>query len=281
MQQLHYDRPETLAEALALLARCGDTLRPLAGGTDLMVQLREGKQPYTRLMELSALKALYGITLHDGALSIGALTTHTELAGSALVRAHAPVLADAAASVGSPQIRNRATLGGNIVNRSAAADTPVPLVLMGAEAELMSLGGARRIPLSELLEQGRRPDELLTVVTVPSFAVWHTAFCKLGRRKALAVSRMSAAAALLTDGDTIQDARLACGAVFARPMRVEAAEVLLIGQRPDAALFDRCGASVAEEMRRLTGVRWSSDYKEPAVAALCARALAKAYEGTL
>jgi len=280
MQQLQYACPTTLEECLLLMKEAGAEAMPYAGGTDVMIHLRDRAacvQNIRLLVDLGKLEPLRGIRLENGMIHLGAMTTHAEAAHSALLHEHAPFLAAAAAKVGSQQIRNTGTIGGNVCNGSPAADTASPLTALYAEAVVRSASGTRKISLPELY--GRNvttltPGELVTEFVFPSFAGWQTAFLKLGRRKALAISRMNVAAALeLQDDGTISGARIAPGCVFRSPDRVREAEEHLIGKAPSRALFAEAGLLSSEEMIRRTGVRWSTEYKKPVLEALVERAL--------
>ena len=283
MQQLQYACPTTLEECLLLLKEAGAEAMPYAGGTDVMIHLRDRAacvQNIRLLVDLGKLEPLRGIRLENGMIHLGAMTTHAEAAHSALLHEHAPFLAAAANTVGSQQIRNTGTIGGNVCNGSPAADTASPLTALYAEAVVRSASGTRRVPLPELYGRNGMtlaPGELVTEFVFPSFAGWHTAFLKLGRRKALAISRMNVAAALELQNDgTISGARIAPGCVFRSPDRVREAEEHLIGKAPSRALFAEAGLLSSEEMIRRTGVRWSTEYKKPVLEALVERALLQA-----
>lgn len=288
MQTFEYLCPETLEQALATLHELGASARVYAGGTDLMVQLREHAarlRDVTALVDLQKLHALREISETDTALRIGALASHTAVETSPIVRRHAPVLAASSSQVGSPQIRNLGTIGGNVANASPAADTISALAALSAEVEVASTGGVRRVPLPELYQGAGKtalaPDEIIVSFTIPKKPGWRSAFCKLGRRKALAISRLNAAVLLQMDGEMILDARIAPGCVFSAPDRVVTAEAMLKGQQASSALFARAGEETAEEMVRRSGVRWSTAYKKPALAAVVSEALEKAWRETI
>jgi len=275
-----YARAASAAEACALLAARGPEACVLAGGTDLLIGWR---RPAARLpglvVDISGVAELGGIAMREGQLVIGPLTTHAQLQDSALVRQAAPLLAAAAGSVGGPQIRNRGTIGGNVMNAAACADTVPPLAALGATVTLRSADGVREVPVADLfLKPYRtcaRPDELLTSIrcaALPAHA--RSAFLKLGRRNALSIARLSVAAVIELGIDgRIADARIVPGAVFPVWRRVAAAERMLIGEKPAGGLFAAAGRMVAAEMIRESGRRWSTEYKEPVLAVLVRRAL--------
>ncbi|MGZ4983462.1 MAG: 2Fe-2S iron-sulfur cluster-binding protein, partial [Chthoniobacterales bacterium] len=216
---------------------------------------------------------------------IKTLTTHSELMCSETLRKFAPLLASAAASIGSPQIRNRGTVGGNIMNASACADTVPPLIALGGTVTLQSKAGCREMDLASLFlkpyQTKARPDELLTAIRFskrPPDA--HSAFIKLGRRNAVSITRLSVAAILQTGHDgKIVDARIVPGAAFPTWRRATEAEQILIGAKPTEKLFAAAGQKVSEAMIRETGRRWSTEYKEPVLAVLVRRALERCASG--
>jgi len=275
-----YIAVESIAEACNVLAGHGPELAILAGGTDLLIELRRGTTKAPRVvLDISRVPELGGIAEADGSITINPLATHTELVRSDLVRKFAPLLGSASAAIGSPQIRDRGTVGGNIMNAAACADTVPPLVALGATATLQSQAGRRELALADLFvkpyQTKAQPDELLTGIRflkLPAGA--RCAFIKLGRRNALAISRMSVAAVLHVGGDgRIVEARLVPGAAFPTWKRVPEAEQMLLGEKPAAKLFAAAGQKVSEEMIKATGRRWSTEYKEPVLAVLVRRAL--------
>ena len=282
MLQPKYLQPNTLNDCLLALQEADGSAMPYAGGTDVMIHLRERTEHMRQvrlLVDLSALPELRGIAMKDGKIRLGAMTTHSVAAASPLLGAHAPFLCDAASTVGSTQIRNTGTIGGNVCNGSPAADTVTPLVALDAQAVVRSLSGTRIVPVTALYGRGGMtlaPGELVTEFLFDSYALWQTAFLKLGRRKALAISRMNASVALRFEHGAIAEARVSPGCVFASPRRVASAEAMLIGQVPSLSLFEDCGKAVSEEMVAVTGVRWSTEYKKPVLEALVERALLKA-----
>lgn len=280
MQNLLYKKPLSLDEALTNLRVFTGMIKPYAGGTDLMVQLRAGDKRLNDvkiMMDCAGIPEMRGIEQQNGQVLIGAMTTHAELAKSPIIRQYASFLSEAAATVGSPLIRNIATVGGNVLNGSPAADTLSPLTALDAILVIHGSSGMREEPMKDIIRGANdvslAPDELVTKIAFPCLAGYQTAFLKVGRRKALAISRMNMAVALKVEDGVIKDARIAPGCVFSMPERVESAEALLLGRKPERSQFDEAGMLVAEEMIRKTGIRWSTEYKKPVVAALTRRAL--------
>ena len=283
MQRLSYLKPQTLEEALGYLNEYGEKVKPYAGGTDLMVQLREHAsklKDVEYLMDVQYLPELRGIEVKDDCISIGCMTSHTEVNESPVLREHVPFLSIASSTVGSTQVRNKGTVGGNICNASPAADTLSPFVALNARLTVVSVDGTREVLVKEAMEKAGKlkfaPNEMATRITIDRLDGWHTAFIKLGRRKALAISRMNCAVALKLEDGVIADARIAPGCVFATPDRVEKAEELVKGQKPSVELFEKAGLAVSEEMIARTGIRWSTEYKKPVIEALIQRALCRA-----
>jgi xanthine dehydrogenase iron-sulfur cluster and FAD-binding subunit A len=280
MKSVAYVPVATIAEACSLLAKHGADAAILAGGTDLLIEFRRPAANLPqRIVDISRVAELGGIVERDGHLVIRPLVTHAQLQRSELVRRFAPLLASAAAAIGAPQIRNRGTVGGNIMNAAACADTVPPLIALGATVTLQSHAGARDLSLGDLFlrpyQTKATPDELLTAIRFPTLpATARSAFVKLGRRNALSIARLSVAAILeIGDDGRITGARLVPGAAFPTWRRVTEAEQMLVGEKPVAKLFAAAGRKVSEEMIRETGRRWSTEYKEPVLAVLVRRAL--------
>ena len=278
-----YARPETLEEALSFLKRHGADTRPLAGGTDVMVDLRSGKLEIPYLLDISRLPDLQGISLTPEGLSIGAGVTISEIYRSPLVVQHAPSLIKACAFFGSPQIRNVATMGGNVGNASPSADTAPPLLVHGAKGVLASEEGERTVPVEDLFAGPYRNNmeshELLLRFILEPAGNRFTDFQKIGRRKSLAISRMSMAVlADCKEDGTLHSARLALGSGTPTPMRMGPVESFFTGKRPDRPTLEAGARMMAQEMIRITGRRPSTVYKEKAVQGLFLRMLAPLLE---
>lgn len=283
MQEFDLHRPKTISEALILLAELGPSARILAGGTDLVVSLRGQGEGPKNLVDLTGLAQLAFIREEEETLHLGPLTTMTQVAESALIAKHAGLLGAAAAAVGSPQIRNRGTIGGNVANAAVCADTVPPLVALEAQVKLERRGASRQLPLTEFIAGPNRivlePGELLTEISfakLPASAGW--GFMRLARRQAMAIARLNVAVILDRDrGGIVTAARISPGAVLARPGRIAAAEEVLLGQHPDQALISQAAAQVGAALVA-AGRRWSTPYKEPAIIALTERAIKQALE---
>ena len=280
MRRFEYTAPPTIDEVCSALAGCGPDARILAGGTDLLIGLSASGTPMPNVVvDISRIEELKDIVESGDTIVLKSMTTHARLVRSGLLLKHAPLLPKAASAIGSPQIRNRGTVGGNIMNAAACADTVPPLLALGARVTLRSSAGDRTLPLEDLFvapyRTCARPDELLTEIRFPKLSPSaRSAFIKLGRRNALSIARMSVAAVLRFDEEgTIIDARIVPGAAFPTWRRVSEAEHLLIGVKPSAKLFAAAGRAVGGAMVSSTGRRWSTEYKEPVIAVLVRRAL--------
>lgn len=262
--------PRTLKEVFAALEQPG--ARILAGGTDLLVRLRSGREEAASLVGLERVAALFGIREEGGVgvgrvLRIGAMTPHAELLEHAIVRARLPVLAQALADLGSPPIRNMGTLGGNLCTASPAGDTLPPLVVLGAEAELVCRGGTRRMPVAEFLsgpdKTALAPGEVLAAVHVPIPCAGHVQhFEKVGRRDALAVAVVSLAASVrIGRGGLVARASLAWGSVAPGIWRCPEAEAVLEGRRLTLTALKEAAAIVRDRVRPISDLRASADYR--------------------
>ncbi|MEK7703568.1 MAG: FAD binding domain-containing protein, partial [Myxococcota bacterium] len=220
MKPFEYVPARSVAEATAALAEYRERARVLAGGTDLLVELRRPNASTPEaVVDIGGIDALGGIGDAGDDLTLGPLTRHTQLQRSALVQRHARLLGVACASVGSPQIRNRGTLGGNIMNAATCADTVPPLVALGARLTLQARG-QRTVNIEDFFVKPYKtraePDEVLVQVTLTKLPAGATsAFIKLGRRNALSISRLSVAAVLVRDERGVfTEARIVPGAAL-------------------------------------------------------------------
>jgi CO/xanthine dehydrogenase FAD-binding subunit len=279
MAKFNYVRAHSIDEALELLHDPDLTSLPLAGGTDLMVYLRLTKPWFDRLVDISHIPELKQIEQQDGQITVGSGVTFAQAAQHDALRQAAPLLVEACQSVGSLQIRNLGTLGGNVVNAAACADSLPPLVCLDAVVHLRSAGGGRHLPVRDFVTGPNRTDlqvgELLTHFSfdLPPEGVRST-FVKLGRRNAQSISRLSMATMGRTNGQGLVDyVRLTPGAATPRLMRFEPVELLLVDQKPTDPLLVEAGKKVAEAMVETTGRRWSTRYKELAIQALAERTL--------
>jgi CO/xanthine dehydrogenase FAD-binding subunit len=288
MRWQQYQVMSSLADTIGLLAESGGRARVVAGGTDLMVQVERGRivAPLPLLLDVSRLEELREITVEDGYLGIGGATTMTELAESPLVRRHAPALAEGAAAAASWQVRNVATVGGNVMNASPAADTLPPLAALGATAEMAGPAGRRRVNVADLASGPGRtqagPDEVLARILVPLIAAGDgQAFLKLGRRQALSVSVVNVAAQVRLEGALVRQARVALGAVAATVVVSKAASEILEGKAPSADRLAQLEEALKAEVHPISDVRAGADYRRDMAGLFGRRAVEIAYERAL
>ncbi|MEP6635959.1 MAG: xanthine dehydrogenase family protein subunit M [Acidobacteriota bacterium] len=257
--------PRSLDDALAVLAREPGEWKPFAGGTDLMVLLEAGKLAHKNYVNIWNLKELRGIEVTGDQVSIGALSTYTEIQAHAVLRKEFPMLCQAASETGGLAIQNRGTLGGNIVNASPAADSPPALLVYDAELELVSTQGVRRVPYHSFYTGYKqmiiRADEMLSRVFLPRTGddLRHH-YRKVGTRKAQAISKICFAATARTNGDRLEDVRLAFGSVAPLPIRCMKTEAALRG-KPLADLPAEGRRRLAEEISPINDMRSTADYR--------------------
>ena len=273
--------PRSLTDAYAVLAEAPH--RPIAGGTDLMVQLNGELGPTpNRVIDLWRLQELRGIALEGDALVLGALTTFTDIRRSPICLEVIPALVDAAATIGAAQIQNRATIGGNAMNASPAGDSLPVLLAADAEFVVGSASGERRIPASEFWVAYRttavEPHELLLRVRIPLAEHREIRFRKVGTRRAQAISKVVMALARREPepGGTWSDVRLALGSVADRPIRAAATEALLEGAEPTQATADRAADTLAAELQPIDDVRSTADYRRMVAARVLHRLVREA-----
>ena len=263
------ESPNRLEAAYTLLADTdGATWRPIAGGTDLMVQVTgEIGEPPQRMLDIWALDELRGVSVETDALVIGALTTYTEIRGSPVVAEFLPALVEAAATIGAAQIQNRATIGGNVMNASPAGDTLLVLLACGAEMVLGSASGERTVVADEFWTDyrttARRPDELLLRIRIPLAPDRQVRFRKIGTRRAQAISKVVMAIAWIASGDAQPwtDVRVALGSVAATTIRARATEAVLEGAPPTREAADAAAEALTTELRPIDDVRSTADYR--------------------
>ncbi len=280
MKPFEYIRPQSIEEACSVLADYGSEARILAGGTDLLIELRKPNVRTPKVVaDISFINELRGIKPQNETITFKPLVTHSQIVNSKVVKQYTSLLSNAASVIGSPLIRNRGTVGGNIMNAATCADTVPPLIALGAKVTLKSKSGSRDIELSDLFikpyQTKAQADEILTDIQFSKLpANAKSAFIKLGRRNALSISRLSVAAILTQDKNgKITDARIVPGAALPIWRRVTEAEQILLGKKPSKELFVAASMKVSEVMISYTGRRWSTEYKEPVIAVLVRRAL--------
>jgi len=286
MRQLEFFQPETLEKALDILADKTDNIKVLAGGTDLVVQLRDNSlsENISSILDISRIKSFKEIKNNGGEITIGSLVIHEELLNNKLFSNKLPFINEAASAVGSPQIRRRGTIGGNICNAAPCADSVPVLAALDAEVILASKSGKRKLSLTEFIDgpykTNLKPDEIMTSIKffMPEPGVG-TSFMKVGRRKALAISRMSVAVMLRKDQtEIVNEFYLSTGSVTPKPTRLPEAERVLLNKEPTEDLINETAEKVAQIMIATSGYRWSTEYKEPVIKTMVIRAIKQALE---
>jgi xanthine dehydrogenase iron-sulfur cluster and FAD-binding subunit A len=282
----HYFQPQALDDALALLARYGDSARIVAGGTDVIVELSRGIRPTSTLIDITAIPGLRGVCLTDGMVSLGALTTHNDVVASSLCRQRALPLAQACWEVGAPQIRTRGTIAGNLITASPANDTITPLVALDAEIVLSSVRGERVLRLDDFYLGVRRtalaPDELLREIRFPAMRDNQRGrFVKLGLRRAQAISVIDAAVVLTFDGNEVTEARIALGSLAPTIVRAGTAEAVLAGKRLKPEVCSEAAALACAAVSPIDDVRGTAAYRLQTLHNLLANALEELGRGAL
>ncbi len=258
--------PASLADALALLNNEPGVWKPFAGGTDLMVLLEAGKLPHRNYLNIWRLNELRGSEVNDTHVTLGALTTYTEVQANPVLQDEFPMLCQAASETGGLAIQNRGTLGGNIVNASPAADSPPALLVYDAEIELVSSGGSRWLPYQGFHTGYKQmqiaPDELLARIRLPRNTrdVTHY-YRKVGTRKAQAISKVCFAAVGGVQNNKITEARIAVGSVAPIIVRCVETENLLRGRKPDDETIQLACDRISREISPIDDIRSTANYR--------------------
>lgn len=257
--------PKTLGEALDILAQENRSWQPFAGGTDLMVLLEAGRLPHKNYLNIWNLSELRGIEVSDSEVTLGALTTYTEIQDHEILRAEFPMLCQAASETGGLAIQNRGTLGGNIVNASPAADSPPPLLAYDAELEFVSAKGARTVPYHSFhtgyKQMNIHADELLRAIRLPRSNQLKHYYRKVGTRKAQAISKVCFAGAARMDGDQIADIRIALGSVAPIPIRCLQTENALRNQIINPETLAAAKSALTAEIVPIDDIRSTKSYR--------------------
>jgi CO/xanthine dehydrogenase FAD-binding subunit len=258
--------PALLTDVLALLNNEPGLWKPFAGGTDLMVLLEAGKLDHRNYINIWGLRELRGIEANDTHITVGALTTYTEVQAHPILRREFPMLCQAASETGGLAIQNRGTLGGNIINASPAADSPPALLSYDAEIELVSTRGSRWLPYQGFHTGYKQmqigPDELLARIRLPrnTAGVVHY-YRKVGTRKAQAISKVCFAAVGKMNGEQIDDMRIVIGSVAPIVVRCVKTEAALRGQKRGDETIRKACVSFEQEISPIDDIRSTAKYR--------------------
>jgi carbon-monoxide dehydrogenase medium subunit len=278
-------QPTTLEEASRLLKDNGPGGRLLAGGTDLVIALKEKGLLPKYLVDLKKVPGLTSIRENrDGSITIGALTTMREIEISPLITKQFPFLAQSAAEVGSIQIRNRATIGGNMANATPSADTAPPLIALNATAKIAGLSGEHTVTLEEFFKGPGQTvmsaEEVLSEINIPkSHPGLVGEYIKFSPREMMDLAYVGVAVAYNLNGKKCDGVRIVLGAVAPTPIRAKRAEAVLEGQNLTEALAEKVGQVAAEEAKPISDVRSSADYRRAMVGTMTTRAILNAAVG--
>ena len=286
MAVLDYVAPASVDEAVAVLKQHGQSARILAGGTDIIVQEREGRRNVGVMVDVKAIPELTGISLaSDGSLKIGAAASCASIYRNAEVQKRFPALIDSASLIGGIQIQSRASLGGNLCNSSPAADSIPTLIALGAQCEIAGPGGRRTVAVEDFCTAPGRnvlgDGEMLVALSFPAPAANSgAAFERFIPRNEMdiAVANAAASITLSADGSRFEAARIALGAVAPTPLFVKAAGDALVGQPVNAETIDRAAQAARNAATPITDMRGSIEQRKHLAAVLTRRVINKAIE---
>lgn len=284
MNEVKYLSPTSTTEAISILSRYKRKAKIIAGGTDLVARMKQGEAQPEVIVSIAGVADLNYITYDLGTrLRIGALTPVSAIESSPLIKSRFAVLAQAAGTLGSPTIRQRATIGGNLCNAAPSADTAPALMVLGAKVKLSGKDGDRTVPLEHfftgpgttVLKYG----EMLTEIQIPDMPLQSgAAYVKQKRRLGADLAVVGVAALVVKEGVTIKDARIVLGAVAPTPLRAKEAETILRGKKPDSKLFEEASQAASVACKPIDDCRSTAGYRKELVAVLTQRAIAQAVE---
>jgi carbon-monoxide dehydrogenase medium subunit len=283
----HYFRPRDIPEALELLEEFRGRARIIAGGTDVLVQIRKGEIKPDVLVDVTRIEGLDRIRLDDGIVEIGALVTHSQVVESCLLREKGLALVEGASQIGSPQIRNIGTVVGNLVSGQPGADTAVPLLALNGALQVVSSKGERTVPLIDLFIGAGKTvvdstKEVVAGVSFPALRNWETSVClRLARRKALALPILNVSIVVSIDPDkkTFREVRIALGPVAPVPFRARQAERLLASAPISDEVIEKAAQQAAQESNpRSSPLRGSEEYRREMVTNLVGRGIRQGLE---
>ena len=280
MKEFEYLKPDSIKETISILSQFGEKAQILNGGTDLIVEMRDKIIQPEYLVDIKAIPQLNRTTYNkqDG-LNIGATVTLNEISNSKVVQTHFPILIKACRTVGSYQVRNRATLVGNICNASPAADTAPPLLVLEAKVNIIGPTGEKIVPINQFFTGAKKnilkKGEIVTSITIPPIKdKWTGVYLKQGRKKEVDLATVGVAVVCVRD-----EVRIALGAVAPVPVRAFKTEELLKGKIIDEPLLEKAGESALTEVSPISDIRSSQEYREEIIKVLVRRAILQAKGG--
>ena len=282
--KFEYLEPKTMEEAVSLLSRHKEAAKVIAGGTDLLIQLKKGEVLPRYIINMKCIPNQDIITYDEKeGLRIGALATIHSIEVSPVICQKFSVLAQAAGELGTLQIRSCATIGGNLCNAAPSAETAPALLVLGARVKIVGAGGGRTVPIENFFtgpgQTVLHPDEILSEIQVPNLPPRSgSVYIARTVRKALDLAIVGVAVVTTFDGDILRDVKIALGSVAPIPIRARRAETVIRGQRLDAALLDEAGLAASEEASPIDDVRSSAEYRRKMIRVLEARAIRQAAE---
>lgn len=283
MVQAYY-MPQTVEEAAGLLHKHMGKARIMAGGTDLVLDIKDGKHRPEYLVDITKIEELKQIGKQEQVILIGAGVTHNQAGASPLVKEYAACLAQASSMVGSNQIRNSSTLAGNVVNAQPAADSAVALVALGAKARILTGREEETVPVEELYagfgkSRVDSSESILTCFLVPAEAGTGSGYVRLQQRKALALPMLCVAAWIRRQDDLVKDVRITMAPVGVGPVRAVEAERILIDRQGRDSLWEEAGELALKDANpRDSLVRGSRKYRLEVLPALVSEALSMAWD---
>jgi len=283
LRTLDYIAPESAAAAVALLAEHGEKACPLAGGTDLVVDLKHSPGNIHVLVDVSGLEEFRGIEETDEGLRIGSMVTYAEIMENSICLEKVPEVVAASHTVGAVQTRNLGTIGGNLVTCVPSADSAPALMVLDAEVTVTGADGERRMPIEEFFVGPRKtilePHELLVDILIPKKNLGKpSSFYKFGLRKGQALALVNVAAALELKSGKIHEPRIALGAVAPTPIRILEAEALLAGKKPSIKNIEEAARIAVTESKPIDDFRASASYRRQLIQTLTQRVLSRSLE---
>ena len=264
-----YFAPRKIEEALGILSKYRKEIKIIAGGTDLLVQYYDRLYEINNWLDLKNIKELKEVKINKNQMIIGAMVTHTQLESSEDIKKYYPVLSQAAADIGSPQIRNRGTIGGNIVNASPAGDLLAPLMAYNAQFRLLSVQGEKIVPAEEFFIGPKKtilePAQLLTQIILPlpserTYGSW----IKIGKRKALIIATITLALVveMAKDNKTVKDVRTCLGSVAPTPIEIKEVKKKMTGKNFNQLDFTELGQIVEDKISPIDDIRGTREYRK-------------------